>query len=219
MAVTFDNASTAVGASVSTLQWTHTSVADANPYLAVGLLTANAFAVSAMAYNGVAVNLKMGVLDINRAEIRSLVGINTGALTVSANLTGTDVAFGCIACSYIGVSQATPESGNSQSGTSTATNQNLSLSSTAGGIAISICATDGFGTNNYTDPATQTRRGYVNTRPLITFSEKATSNTTTSFSWSATAALDNHAMGYYLSATAVAAGSAVFTLAQMNVGK
>lgn len=207
MAITLDKVSSAVGSAVNSVQWTHTATG-ANTYIVVGYAGSNGVSISNIAYNNVSLTKKgQAKPAAEGGELWTKAGHGTGNLTLSAILVGatTDsVVFG--ACTYNGVSQATPD-GTAGITSTFGTVGNLSVGTTNLMTVFAICG-DGA-TATITDPVGQTVRFTVtvDASVIIRGSEKAAVGATTSFSWSTAANADLFMIGIGFSATAAGAST------------
>lgn len=220
MAIAFDNASTAVGTGVASIQWTHT-VGGANTYIVAGHSGFGLTASSVVA-NGVGMTRK-GLAASPASTFTTLwsrAGVATGAITMSCTTAGGGTDFFAIgAVSYTGVAQATPD-GNASTATGTASNINFSISSTANAWVIGTFGGQSITAAVVTDAGSQNRRFQAvgSEGTYIILSDKIASGTPTSMSWTSTGTLGFAAVGVAFSATAIAASALVYTLSMLGVG-
>lgn len=110
MAVTFDVVTSASGASVSSLSFSHTPTTQANRLL-YGMVTFSnsATSVSSMTYNSVAMTVLDAKIGLNSSMgVDYLVAPATGSNTAVFTLSGSSSFVAGNAVSYYGVNQSTP---------------------------------------------------------------------------------------------------------------
>lgn len=205
MAIAFDNASSATGTAANSVQWTHTA-SGANTYIAVGASNFNGTSLSAGGAGGVGLTFKGSVFNNTqgiRGNLFTGAGIPTGVITVSCIAVGASTDDWCfLAVSYTGVQQTTPD-GNMATGTgAAATVHNLSFSSTNGSQTIGFLGGQSLTASTVTNPATQTERGFKNSRIFLEVADKAAVGSTTSMSWSTSVAKAPLLFGVTITATA-----------------
>lgn len=214
MAIAFDNASTAAGASVASVQWTHTA-AGANTFMALGFVNFNLTSISTAAVNGVAMTQRTWVVNSSGdgSGMFTLTANNTGNVTVSAaSVAGTTDSWAFVAVSYTGVQQTGSHGGAATATGAASTVANFSLSATANSVAIAFMGGQSLTTGTVTTPITQTRRGLAlggttTGRVFIECSEMTATGATSSFSWSISVARSTFKTGLALTATATAGGA------------
>ncbi len=193
--VTFDAASIAHAASVTTLSWSHTTSAQNNRLLVVGLSINNpSVTATSITYNGSNLTKLTGrSCDTSSGcedELWYLVNPATGTNTISVTLSGAS-NIGAGAATYYNVDQTTPlGAATTNSGNSTGA-ASVTVSSTTNQLVIDAFAANGFGT--WANDPTQTQ-SWLNTSNVISGgSRKSGSSAITTMTWNNTGTSDQWA--------------------------
>ena len=221
MAVTFDNASTAVGSAVLSLQWNHTATGT-NPFIAVALCNDDNFSFSTVAYNNVALTQNNFVVALNvSGGIWTGSSIPNGISTISARVVGAVAStFIAGACSYAGVAQAQPVGTGVAISAAGATLHELSISSTANNICFAVIGSGNL--EPFTNPSgNQTQRFDVSLAGSTNMvgAEKLATGATTQFSWSTVASAATFRAAIQISLTVQTVATSGFSMPLLGVGR